>query len=196
MTPTGAYGLGYLVKIMNQAIDEEAQAGEKSSELQAHLVSKLFAMHRRDPEKFTYDDIRFHVVPSIGGGSDTTAITIGAAIYNLCKAPSTLYTLRQELDEKETNGQLSHPVTFKEAQDCPYLQAVIKETMRVYPGNGLPMPRVIPEGGLMLAGRYFPAGVGLPSEKHTIAHLLCSIADRELRTDHRWGQCMGIQLQQ
>ena len=162
MTPKGAHGLAYLANFMNSAIDEEASFHSKTTEShdsRAHLVSMLFAMHQADPTNFSQDDIRFHIVPSIGGGSDTTAITIGAVIYNLCRAPSVLYTLRQELDAMETLGKLSRPVKLREAQECPYLQAVIKETMRVYPGNGLPMPRVNPNGGLMLAGRFFPAGV-------------------------------------
>ena len=159
LTPKGAHGLGYLTQFMNQAIDEEAAAGEKPDASQVHLVSKMFAMHRQDPERFSQEDIRFHIVPSIGGGSDTTAITIGAVIYYLIKSPSVLHKLRSELQERRKDGRLSRYVKFKEAQECAYLQAIIKETMRIYPGNGLPMPRVIPEGGLMLAGRWFPAGV-------------------------------------
>ncbi|KAL8823490.1 MAG: hypothetical protein Q9191_005804, partial [Dirinaria sp. TL-2023a] len=159
MSSTGAQGLGYLIKFTSQAIDEvAARAAGKSDDAQHHLAGMLFAMHLRDPVGFTHDDIRFHIFPSIGGGSDTTAITIGAVIYNLVRTPSALYALRQELDERKRMGKLSYPITLREAQECPYLQAVIKETMRVHPGVGLPMPRVIPIGGLTLAGRYFPAG--------------------------------------
>ena len=156
----GTYGLGYLVQFMNAAI--EAEGTEKSfSDTEHHFVSILYAMHSTSPQTFTQDDIRFHVVPSIGGGSDTTATTIGAVLYYLIKSPSVLYRLRQELDEKRAQRELSWPVKLKEALNCAYLQATIKETMRIYPGIGLPLPRVVPEGGLMLAGRHFPAGVRL-----------------------------------
>ena len=169
LTPTGAYGLGYLVQVMNQAIaDETVSPGPQEKDVEssgkvnnsgAHFVSMLHSMHAANPADFTHDDIRYHVVPAIGGGSDTTAITLSAAMYYLIKTPSAMYKLREELEQKEREGSLSHPVTLRQSTECTYLQAVIKETMRMYPGNGLPMPRVIPEGGLELAGRFFPAGV-------------------------------------
>ena len=158
LTPSGTYGLGYLVQFMNAAI--EAEGTEKRfSNAKHHFVSILYAIHSASPQTFTQDDIRFHIVPSIGGGSDTTAITLGAVMYHLIKSPSVMYRLRQELDNKRAKQELSWPVKLREVYDCVYLQAVIKETMRLYPGNGLPLPRIIPEGGLMIAGRHFPAGV-------------------------------------
>lgn len=50
-------------------------------------------------------------------------------------------------------------LTFQEAQKLPYLQACIKEGLRMHPATGLPMARVVPEGGATIAGRYFPAEV-------------------------------------
>ena len=40
----------------------------------------------------------------------------------------------------------------------PYLQAVIKEAMRLHPATGLPLWRVVPDGGAEISGQYFPAG--------------------------------------
>ena len=54
---------------------------------------------------------------------------------------------------------VSDPITFKEAQDLPYLQAVIKEGLRVFPATGLPMWRVVPKGGVTICGQYFPENV-------------------------------------
>ena len=54
-------------------------------------------------------------------------------------------------------GKLSSPPTFKEAQNMPYLQAVLQEAMCLYPQGGLPFQRVVPEGGAEICGHYFPA---------------------------------------
>lgn len=40
-----------------------------------------------------------------------------------------------------------------------YLQACVKEALRLHPATGLPLARVVPEGGTTLSGTYFPAGV-------------------------------------
>lgn len=48
-------------------------------------------------------------------------------------------------------------LTFQEAQKLPYLQACIKEGLRVHPATGLPLVRVVPDGGATISGRYFPA---------------------------------------
>ncbi len=50
-------------------------------------------------------------------------------------------------------------LSFQEAQKLPYLQAVIKEGLRLHPATGLPMVRVVPKGGATLAGRFFPEKV-------------------------------------
>ncbi len=44
-----------------------------------------------------------------------------------------------------------------------FSQAVIKETLRLFPAAGLGMPRVVPKGGLTLAGRAFPEDVRAPN---------------------------------
>jgi len=41
----------------------------------------------------------------------------------------------------------------------PYLQACIKEGLRVHPATGLPLARVVPKGGAIIAGTAFPEGV-------------------------------------
>lgn len=50
--------------------------------------------------------------------------------------------------------QISDPITDKEAQELPYLQAAIKEALRIYPANGFTMPRIVPKGGKEIMGRF------------------------------------------
>lgn len=42
--------------------------------------------------------------------------------------------------------------TFKQTQDMPYLQAVIKEALRMHSATGLPLEMIVPEGNSMVEG--------------------------------------------
>ncbi|KAF7173431.1 hypothetical protein CNMCM5623_005644 [Aspergillus felis] len=95
---------------------------------------------------------------NIAAGADTTAITLSSALYHLYTNPDKLKILRHEIDTQAAEGRVSDPITFQEAQALPYLQAVMKETLRIHPAVGTILPRVVPAGGLELSGHYFPAG--------------------------------------
>lgn len=90
-------------------------------------------------------------------GSDSTAITLTSVIYHLLKYPETLQLLLKELED----AQLASPVPWDAVHKLPYLDACIKEALRMTPALGIPLERVAPEGGLELCGKYFQAGTVL-----------------------------------
>lgn len=94
-----------------------------------------------------------------GAGSDTTAIALRAVVYFLCKNPDRLIKLQAEIDDAERLGALSETITYAEALKLPYLQAVLKEAMRLHPSTGFIMGRIVPEGGTVLLGHKIPEGV-------------------------------------
>jgi cytochrome P450 len=69
---------------------------------------------------------------NIRAASDTTAISLTAAIAHLSMNPTVLAKLREELEDATNSGTASDPITFKEAQKLPYLHAVIRETIRIH----------------------------------------------------------------
>jgi cytochrome P450 len=96
---------------------------------------------------------------NIIAGSDTTAVSLSSILYNLMKYPRTLRKLREEIKHCEEKGRCGNPnVSFKESQDMPYLQAVMKEALRIHAATGLPLWRVVPEGGVEICGYFFPEG--------------------------------------
>jgi cytochrome P450 len=99
-----------------------------------------------------------HTSGNIFAGSDTTAASMRSIFYNLCRTPTAYKKLLSEIDDADSNGRLSDPVTFAEAQELKYLQAVIKEALRMHPAVGLILERIVPDGGFDL-----PNGVHLPA---------------------------------
>lgn len=50
----------------------------------------------------------------------------------------------------------------------PYLQAVIKEGLRLHPAGSLPLSRVVPEKGATISGHYFPKNVSKLHSDRTV----------------------------
>ena len=158
-------GLAYTMNFIQQTID--ARLSEKSSPLPidanapVDFITRFQRIRQEDPEKIGIDDIFLSCAANIGAGSDTTAVSLNVAIYYLYTHPEALSQARKEIAEAQSRGELSENITYKEAQKMPYLQAVIKESLRIQPATGLPFGRIVPEGGATILGQYFPAGVCL-----------------------------------
>ncbi|KAH6855442.1 cytochrome P450 [Chaetomium sp. MPI-CAGE-AT-0009] len=91
-------------------------------------------------------------------GSDTTATTIRVVMLYLMTTPRAYQALQAEIDAGIRAGRVSSPVTGAEAQRMPYLQAVIIESLRLFPPfTGIPFKKV-PPGGDTIDGKHVPGG--------------------------------------
>jgi cytochrome P450 len=79
-------------------------------------------------------------------GADTTAIQLRAAVYYIVRTPGEQAKLQRELDI----AQLSLPISYSATKNLPYLDACIQESIRIHPGVGLIIERVVPKGGVQL----------------------------------------------
>ena len=50
-------------------------------------------------------------------------------------------------------------IAFSKAENLQYLNAVIEESLRIYPPLVVGLPRIVPEGGASVAGHYVPENV-------------------------------------
>jgi cytochrome P450 len=143
------------------ALNEVTSRKERGSD-RNDILTKLFKVHNAKPDLFDENGVVSMATSNIFAGSDTTAISTRAIIYYLLKNPSTLQKLREEIDQRRQDGKLSDLVTLSEADDMPYLQAVMYEALRLHPAVGMSLPRIVPEGGCEVGGVFLPAGVRTP----------------------------------
>ncbi|KAF4933384.1 Pisatin demethylase [Colletotrichum fructicola] len=157
----------YILSFTAKTIEEEkaspkpvldVKSAEDSVAVGEAFLTKFLAKHSSNADEFTQWHLLNGCMSNMVAGSDTTGISISAILYNLLKNPDTMAKLREELADFTSRGELSQSPTFKESQKMPYLQAVIKEALRVHPAVGLPLERIVPAGGVTIAGRFFPAG--------------------------------------
>lgn len=122
------------------------------------FLEKMTMARDKDPEKVTDYHLFMMGQSNVIAGSDTTAISLSAIMYYLLRSPAVLGRLRREIDEFTVQGRCSARVTFKESQEMPYFQAVMKEALRMHSATGLPLWRQVPAGGAEISGYFFPEG--------------------------------------
>ncbi|OHE95151.1 cytochrome P450 [Colletotrichum orchidophilum] len=124
----------------------------------------------------TQAEAESEILMQLLAGSDTTATAIRATILHIITNPQVTASLRAEIDA----AKLSWPVVSDaEAREMPYLQAVIKEGLRIFPPVTGQMSKEVSNGG---AGDDFK-GVHLP-EGTRIGYCAWGI----FRRQDIWGQ--------
>jgi len=101
-------------------------------------------------------------------GSEASSITLTYLLGLLIKHPEMDKRLRSEL------STLPNDYSSADLALLPYLDAFIRETLRIYPPAPSPMPRVVPSQGLILEGVEYPPHVS--SHMHDIHCKVCSKA--------------------
>ena len=129
-----------------------------------------FRRTKNDGElQMTDVDVLMAAVGNIFAGSDTTAISLRSMFYYLIKQPSCMKKLVEEIDAMDRAGRLSKIVTFAESSDMPYMQACLKEAMRMHPAVGLMLERIVPDGGVTIGGHFIPAGTVIGANPWVVA---------------------------
>ncbi|CAN1352008.1 Cytochrome P450 CYP82J17 [Linum perenne] len=90
----------------------------------------------------------------IVAGSDTTSITMTWILSNLLNNPHTMALAQQELDEKVGRAR---PVQYSDIENLIYLQAVVKETLRICPSAPTAVPHMAMED-CTVHGYHVPKG--------------------------------------
>lgn len=125
-----------------------------------YLLAQL-ARERIDGEPLSARQLCDEAVTLLLAGHETTALTISYALYALSENPGCQQQLRAEL---ATRG--AEPLTVDDLAQLPYLDAVVRESLRLYPPAWLLSREVITP--FTLAGYELPTGVELACSPYAI----------------------------
>ena len=126
------------------------------------LFTKLYNPGRDGKEGLSDQEIVREAVGYIAAGSDTTAVTLTYLIFGVCINPEVEKRLVAEVAGLPDNLQ------HRDVQDLPYLNAVLNETLRLYPATPSPLPRVVPTQGAELSGHHIPGGTIVSSQAYSL----------------------------
>lgn len=142
---------------------------ESSLQILAGSVSPLSLKNVMAVPKVVLD--RNDLWPTLIRRQDSTPTTIRVTLLYLMTNPPAYIRLRSELDEALANGGISFPVvTNQEAAKLPYLQACIKEGLRIWqPLNGI-VTKVAPKEATTINGVFIPGETQVAFSMHAMMH--------------------------
>ncbi|KAM3582090.1 hypothetical protein VKS41_005520 [Umbelopsis sp. WA50703] len=120
----------YLTSFMTRVIEDRITSGKRRQDILQILIDSQKAESVED--RLAIAEMINEVTLYLVAGSETSSNTIGFTFVELLKNPETMTKLQQEIDELEIEDEQK---LFQHSQlkRLPYLNAVISETMRLYP---------------------------------------------------------------
>jgi cytochrome P450 len=150
--------------ILDGMIDSRLAGAEASSQdKRGDFVDVLVELMAAG--KIARDNVTTIMFDVFAAGSDTMAITVEWAMAELLRNPGAMAKLRAEID-----GALGSKEAIDEADvaSLPYLQAVVKEAMRLHPVAPLMLPHRAVEDGVEIGGYAVPKGCAVIFNTWTI----------------------------
>ena len=110
------------------------------------FVARILEVKKNNPEAVPGEAVIGYIMTILLAGSDTVSIALRSVVYHLSKTPS----LQRKLQDEIEAAKIGFPVSWKNAQTLPYLDAVIREALRVHPPTSILLERVVSRDGLAL----------------------------------------------
>ncbi|XPS73592.1 hypothetical protein M3J09_005736 [Ascochyta lentis] len=122
------------------------------------VLSLWLKQHERYPEKLSEKELHGCVNMTVGAASDTVSASLQSFFYHLIRNPQYLAVAKQEIVNANLTSEI---VSYADASRLPFLQACLKEGLRMFPPVPFGLARVVPATGVTIGGRYFEPGTQL-----------------------------------
>ncbi|KAH8666925.1 cytochrome P450 [Xylariales sp. PMI_506] len=155
VTWLGLLPMGHLFNTAQAAV----KARDNNQDAHFDALAHWYKQHRDHPNDFSLREIGTQALAAIGAGSDTVACALQSFVYHMIRHPSAWQTVRNEIDEARKSGRCyDRVISYADAQSLAYLQACIKESLRIFGPVPMGLGRIVPKGGLTIGDRTIPAG--------------------------------------
>jgi cytochrome P450 len=188
-------GQSTLISLATRKVQERRVKVDKAVQ-QPVLLDKILAANESYPDIIDLHMVVGLSVSLLNAGAVTTAITMANTFHNLLCNPEKLAILKEELETASDFGAV--PMKFADLNKLPYLDAVIKESMRLTPTSADMIERVTPPAGVTISGTFIPGGTTVSVSQHSLnrdPEIWGEDADiydpdRWLRAEHKQRQIM------
>ncbi|EXA30387.1 hypothetical protein NW761_014357 [Fusarium oxysporum] len=168
-SPQDNNGFGKMIAACYRAVDERAaNPTDKRSDMLASFIR----------HGISGDELRSEALEQLIAGADTTSTGIRGALLYLMTNPRVYQKLQQEVDDAILEGKAPGSgkgiITLTQAKQLPYLQAVIREALRLWPPAVNIFSRDTPPGGdtVTVNGEsiFLPGGVSIGYSAYGMHH--------------------------
>ncbi|KAA6415515.1 MAG: cytochrome P450 [Lasallia pustulata] len=168
------------VKYCNQRLDERMKMTVNTPDVMATLLGPW---KEKTPTGTGLSDLQGDCQLIIVAGSDTTSATLTHLFYELAKNPDHVLKLREELASHLASGSdLSH----QQIKNLDHLNAVINETLRLYPVAPMGLARLTPPEGIEIEETYIPGNMTVSCPQYVIGRSENIYADAKAFVPERW----------
>jgi cytochrome P450 len=135
--------------------NDEQKEEEDSEEAAEDLLATLLQEQAKKGDRFPAQWVLHIATTNFGAGHDTTTISLSAIMYHLASNPAALARLTKDLKDADIRRETPYTAIVNRV---PYMQACMKEAMRLHPAIGSHLQRVVPSSGASFSGYHLPAG--------------------------------------
>ena len=133
---------------------ERLERGQERPDFMTHIL------RHNDEKGLTREEIDADVSTLINAGSETTSTVLAGCTYYMLR-PENEEALQRLVDEVRLTFNNAEEITQEAVRKLEWMDAVVWEALRLYPPLPIALPRVVPDGGTMVAGCWVPGGVSV-----------------------------------
>ncbi|KIX01734.1 uncharacterized protein Z518_09460 [Rhinocladiella mackenziei CBS 650.93] len=156
-------GTSLLAKLAGERVQKRIEDGGIGAH--SDLLDRYLQASIRDPVTFDKSTILGLVISIIHAGAETTASTLSIVLHYLLTNPQAMKKLREEIYA----ANLSSPPPWLSVNKLQYLEAAVKESMRMNPLLQDPIERDVPESGMEISGVFIPGGTIVAINVHALS---------------------------
>ncbi|OQE47090.1 hypothetical protein PENCOP_c001G00455 [Penicillium coprophilum] len=165
-------GFAGLVELCMRQAEKAIERNEtKSTPLENHNNATFFDLLMtpspgQESIHLNRNDMVNHGLNLVGAGVDTVSLAMTAALYHILSSPEIQGQVYKEA--QEATPFVREKLDSQRIRTLPYLAAVIKESLRMYPPVPGRLPRIVPPQGESYDGKFIPGGTTVSISPYTI----------------------------
>ncbi|KAK9414560.1 hypothetical protein SUNI508_11133 [Seiridium unicorne] len=143
----------------------------------------LQSLNGEDKRSVSFDEVHVNATLLVLAASETTgSLLCGLMFYVLVND-----TVRSRLEEEIHSAfNDESQITLAAATNLPFLNAVVEETLRIYPPVPIGLPRIVPKGGSIIGGKFVPEGTTVSVAQYAASRSETHFSDPDSFLPDRW----------